>query len=442
MTPDDLNGRFQNLYDQQKPEVPNRIWEKIDAELFPKKKRKGMVFWLSIFAGSVILTGTWLMLNNGSKSTSSVVVSKYEKKAKNNKIEQAHAKIKISSKSKSKTLTSKNDSNEINTSSTDKHKSHLTINSIIKKNETIENSPFQNDPTIENSLANHSEDKNLAVIELVCFPNLPILPIAHLNSPRSNLMNLSSLSPNIKSKENESKFSISSGVAIGKNVRFTNKPIDPELSVSKHGGDNRMALNLIQIKSGISYTINEKYAIGIGVNYGHAQKSSPWYIRSTYYTQGQQSIPFQTLVGRYTVNDVELLNSLNPNDTNNIRLKNYISIRMLSIPLTVYYEINKSDWKMKINAGLSTDIHFGKEFQFDIEQNNSTRQLLGSLDNYSPEVSLQGLIGARFSHHLFNSFNLYIEPQLSLPLTSYSTSNSQNSYSSMLTIGAGIFYKL
>ena len=54
MTKHDLNGRFQNLYDGQEPDVPNRIWGKVDQELFPKRKRNGIVFWLSIFVGACI----------------------------------------------------------------------------------------------------------------------------------------------------------------------------------------------------------------------------------------------------------------------------------------------------------------------------------------------------------------------------------------------------
>ena len=30
MKKDDLIGRFQNLYDKQIPDVPNRVWEKVD----------------------------------------------------------------------------------------------------------------------------------------------------------------------------------------------------------------------------------------------------------------------------------------------------------------------------------------------------------------------------------------------------------------------------
>ncbi len=78
MTKDDLNGRFQNLYDRQEPDVPNRIWEKVDQELFPKRKRNGIVFWLSIFVGAIILTGTWFW-NSYSKTDQAIAKNNSEK---------------------------------------------------------------------------------------------------------------------------------------------------------------------------------------------------------------------------------------------------------------------------------------------------------------------------------------------------------------------------
>jgi len=441
MKKDDLNGRFQNLYDKQIPDVPNRVWEKVDEELFPKKKRNGMVFWLSIFTGLVILTGTWLLLNDDTKSTSSLAIIKFEKKSKNNQNKQSKTEHNNPSKTKPSAVTSKINPIENKTSSTNKNKSYLSVNSMVENKETVEGGYIQNDPFVKNIHENNPEDENLASIELISIPNLPLLPITLLNTQRLNLVNLSTLLPTTRSKEDASKFTLTAGIAFGKNIRYTNSIIDPELSVSKLRGDNRMALNLIQVKCGIIYNINDKYSVGLGANYGFASRKSPWYTRPTYFAQGQQELVFQTLEGRYNITDAAFLNSLVPNDTNNINLKNSVSIKMFSIPLTVYRHFKRNNWTTSLNAGLSADIHFGKDFHFELEQNNTTRQLSGILENQTPIVSLQGLLGSRFSYLLSNSFNFYFEPQLSIPISSYLSTNNQNSYSASLTIGAGISYK-
>lgn len=441
MKKDDLNGRFHNLYDQQIPDVPNRVWEKVDEELFPKKKRNGMVFWLSIFTGLVILTGTWLLLNDDAKTTSSLAKKNFETKSKNNQNKQSKTQNNNPSMPKLSTGASKISPNQNKTSSTNKNKSNTSVKSMVENKETVEVGEIQHVPLIENIQENNPEDESLASIEPFCIPKLPFLSIAHLITQRFDLMNLRTLVPTTRSKADSSKFTLTAGIAFGKNIRFTNSIIDPELAVSKLRGDNRMALNLIQVKCGMIYNINDKYSVGLGANYGFASRKSPWYTRPTYFAQGQQELVFQTLEGRYNITDAAFLNSLVPNDTNDINLRNSVSINMISIPLTVYRHLKRNNWTTSLNAGLSADIHFGKDFHFELDQNNTTRQLSGILENQTPIVSLQGLLGSRFSYLLSNSFDFYLEPQLSIPISSYLSTNNQNSYSASLTIGAGISYK-
>lgn len=432
MTQDDLNGRFQNLYDRQEPDVPNRIWEKVDQELFPKRKRNGIVFWLSIFVGAIILTGTWFW-NSYSKTEHTIAKNNSEKHSKQNNTKQLKSEDKSFSKNNKSEIKSKTTNNE------EKNTSKIELNPLKENKSNIKTLELvESEPNHKISSENIPQDENLSLSNIDSVTRLPFLPITKINF---YIKNLSIVPLQEITKSSDSKISMTAGIAFGKNIRYTNGIIDPELSVSKLRGDNRMALNLVQVKCGMIFNVNEKYAIGLGANYGFAGRKSPWYTRPTYFAQGQQGLVFQTLEGRYNITDATFLNSLVPNDTNDIKLKNSVSIKMFSIPLTVYRHFKRNNWTTSLNAGLSADIHFGKDFHFEVEQNNTTRQLLGTLENQTPVVSLQGLLGSRFSYLLSNSFDFYLEPQLSIPISSYLSTNNQNSYSASLTIGAGISYK-
>lgn len=436
MKKDDLNGKFHNLYDEQMEfEVRKEVWDRIEIELFPKKKRNGIVFWLSIFIGVIILSGTWIW-NNNSNSTTSVANNNNGKQAIKKDKTWGSVKNQKHFKGQKYLLKSK----EKNAKQAQNSRSSTRI-LIVNKN--TDKRSVDNYLSVLNDM-NYKAEKlqekfnNYSIESLNPLPNIPISSLA---IDKYNLKNFNLLMAIEKRKDHPSRLSISAGLAFGKNVRFTNNSIDPELSVTKHGGDNRMALNMIQFKSNFIYGFNDNYSMGIGANYGVASRRSPWYNRPTYFSQGQQELSFQTLEGRYTITDTTLLNTLAVNDTNNITLKNNVSIKIISIPITFYRQIQNNNWTTNLCAGISTDIHFGKEYIFEIEQNNISRQLIGLLDLQKPTISVQGLVGARFSHQISNSMLSFLEPQLSIPLSSYLSENNQRSFAMSLTFSAGFCYK-
>lgn len=434
MKKDDLNGKFHNLYDEQMEfKVRKEVWNHIENELFPKKKRNGIVFWLSIFAGAIILTGTWF-LNSDAKTDHAVAKNNSQKHSKHTNTKQSKSEDNTFSKNNKSDIKTKITNNEIkNTSQIAPHPRKVN-QSNVKTFEFDESKLI-----LEIAAENISKNQDSSQKNIDCTKSLKFLPTTSIYC---DLKKLSLILPQETTKARDTKLTMTAGIAFGKNVRFTNNSIDPELSVTKHRGDNRMALNLIQFRSNFIYNLNENYALGIGANYGNASRRSPWYNRPTYFSLGQKGLDFQTLEGRYTIIDTALLNSLAVNDTTYLRLKNNLSIKIISLPISIYRQIQKNNWITSINTGLSADIHFGKQFSFEVEQNNISRQLIGLLDVQRPTVSLQGLIGARFTRQNSNSFVFYVEPQLSIPLSSYLSQNNQRSYAMSLTFTTGLSYKL
>lgn len=434
----ELNGRYRDIYKNESAPVPERIWSGIDSELFPKKKRRGVVFWLSCTIGFLVIGGlTVYMTQRSVQQTRSQTALR--DKIGNKKSEIAHQKT----------------ASENNTNETQEIKKNIDdlpteVNykvSSIRRNALGENKtyPFSSNKkgqvvSSEDELQlfqqeNNKNDNTLSMVEYL--PLKLVMPIESDELFIPEIFN----NPFCQKRSCEPKFSLAYNVFVGKNMRMVSGNFDLDQSLAKRRSDKRIALNQLSHNLTLQYRISDKFALSTGLGYGIAQSTSKWYNRPTFLPAGQNSLRFQTSEGYCSVSDTSLINSLYNGDTSDLKMRFNQSVEVLTFPVMGSRTYFKNKWTTSLNFGLSADIHFNSKLSFNLEDNSGVRDVVAELDDTKTNLSLQALVGVRFNYRINSRFEAFGEQRLSVPVTSYLKTDTYKAYSANMNLGIGLrFY--
>lgn len=428
----DWRGRYQDVYRNESAEASDHVWMNIEDELFPKRSRRGVVFWLSGIAGLLLVSSlSYFFVRNDTNRHESQTISDNVLKNEQQPDFSSDKALKEEEAIDFEPINENFASNvSINDSQIDKHSptnklnysSSHTMNPIKKDNEQI---------------AIHDPAKKERIPQIA----LNRLPLNEVDLIESNkIATLMPLIDDSEVKDCEPKLALSYNFFVGKNMRLVSGGFDVDQSISKRRDAKRVPMNLMSHNINVHYRVSDKFSLSTGIGYARATSLSKWHNRPTYLASGQNKLHFQTSEGYCSVTDTSLLNLMNAGDTTNLRLRSQQTIEMLTIPLLASRSWKKNKWTTAFNFGLSTDLHFNSELKLNVEDNNEVREVDAEVDQKGMYLSLQGLLGVRAQYQITPKFELFAEQRLSVPLTSYIITDSYSAYSASMNLGIGLRY--
>lgn len=441
---DNFKGALFQNFEEEVVKAPEIVWDKIEKELFPKKKNKG-ILWLSslLLIGLISISTYFLFIQNPTKkSLIEKEKSKFSSNAKNhstakntliekNTIETSFQENKIKLQNRNNTQIETNDiqvDKSINTIIKSKITASANSN-ILAINQKI-NTEIQ---SIEKSHTNI--DSNRQQFQFVRIPYLqPIL--------LGSVMTLKTLIEKAKSKNCNQNLSFQFSVNRGINIRKIEGEFNTQSMKSKTIGERRIPTSLTQFQFGFNYHLNDKFAINSGINFGKSTFQSRWFYRQLYVNSGENAVELRTMNGDASLNDQEIISELSNGDTVLYKIRANYAASFYSIPVGFTYRFNSKKLSPFFRYGISLDFHSKAAISIDIQKNGAYKTFDLNLRNNSVQLALQQMASFGFDYKLNTNWSTFLESKIAIPVSKINVASDYKLRSSYLTFGVGVVYKL
>ena len=433
---------FQN-FEEEVATAPEIVWDKIEKELFPKKKNKGILWLSSLLLIGLISTGTYfLFFRNPSEKS---VIEKQNTQFSSQTRKQSttietkkkinNTNLKVEEKIKKQSI-SVNSSSQTTYNQTQKPKndvSSITIEYFNSENLTSSLKPKTEIQSIEKSDSNI--DSNRQQFQFIRIPYLqPIL--------LGSVMALKTMIEKAKSKNCNQTISFQASINRGINVRKIEGEFNTQSMKSKTIGERRIPTSLTQYQFGFNYHLNDKFAINSGINFGKSTFQSRWFYRQLYVNSGENAVELRTMNGDASLNDQEIISELSNGDTVLYKIRANYAASFFSIPVGFTYRFNNKKLSPFFRYGISLDFHSKAAISIDIQKNGAYKTFDLNLTNNSVQLALQQMASFGFDYQLKENWSAFLESRLALPISRINVASDYQLKSTYLTLGVGVIYKL
>lgn len=441
---DNFKGALFQNFEEEVVTAPEIVWDKIEKELFPKKKNKGFIWLSSIMLISLISTTTYfLFLQNPSEKK---ISDKTKTKVIFDVKKQSNSQI-ASVKNNSTVKTSQEKgNNELNTNNTlnqqpekqfsinDTKTNQLNNTQLVNSINSPENQKIETKIVVENQPFS-SIDTNRQEIQLFRFPYLqPIL--------LGSVITLKTIIEKAKSKNCNQTISFQASINRGINVRKIEGEFNTQNMKSKTIGERRIPTSLTQYQFGFNYHLNDKFAINSGMNFGKSTFQSRWFYRQLYVNSGENAVELRTMNGDASLNDQEIISELSNGDTVLYKIRANYAASFFSIPVGFTYRFKNKKLSPFFRYGISLDFHSKAAISIDIQKNGAYKTFDLNLTNNSVQLALQQMASFGFDYQLKENWSAFLESRLAIPISKINVSTDNKVKSSYLTLGIGIKYTL
>lgn len=441
---DNFKGALFQNFEEEVVKSPEIVWDKIEKELFPKKKNKGFLWFSSLLLTGLISTGTYFLFyqNPTQKSLNEKQKSKFSTNAKNhstakntltekNTIETSFQENKIKLQNRNNTQIETNDiqlDRSNNTLIKSKNTASANSNILIINQKT--NTEFQS-----NEISKIKIDSNRQQFQIARIPYLqPILT--------GSILALKTIIDKVKNKSCNQNLSFQVSLNRGINVRKIEGEFNTQNMKSKTIGERRIPTKLTQFQIGINYHLNDKFAINSGIFFGKSTFQSRWFYRQLYVNTGENAVELRTMNGEASLNDQQIVSELATGDTILYKLRANYAASFYSIPIGFTYRFNNHKFSPFFRYGISLDLHSKANISLDIQKNGTYKSLDLNLRNNSIQLALQQMASFGFDFKLNNNWSAFLESKIAIPVSKINVASDYKLRSSYFTLGVGVIYKL
>jgi hypothetical protein len=441
---DNFKGALFQNFDEEVVKAPETVWENVEKELFPKKKKIGIISFSSFLIFCFLSIGSYLVFfqNPTQKSLTEKQKSKFSSNAKN----QSTAKNTLTEKNTIETSLQENkiklqnrNNTQIETNDIQLDRSNYTIikskntasaNSNILTINQKPNSEFQSNEISEVKIDSNRQQFQIARISYL----QPILT--------GSILALKTIIEKSKSENCNQNLSFQVSINRGINVRKIEGEFNTQSMKSKTIGERRIPTKLTQFQFGINYHLNNKFAINSGIFFGKSTFQSRWFYRQLYVNNGENAVELRTMNGEASLNDQQIVSELASGDTILYKIRANYSASFYSIPIGFTFRFNNHKFSPFFRYGISLDFHSKANISLDIQKNGTYKSIDLNLKNNSIQFALQQIASFGFEFKLNNNLSTFLESKLAIPTSKINVASDYKLKSSYFTLGVGVIYKL
>lgn len=440
---DNFKGALFQNFDEEVVKAPEIVWDKIEKELFPKKKNKGIFWFSSLLLIGLISTGTYFLF--------------FQNPSEKSVIEKPNTQFSTQTRKQPTKIETKKKINNTNINVEEKiNKQSLSINSSSQRTYNQTQKPkndvssitteYFNSENLTSSLKPKTEiqsteksDSNIdSNRQQFQFARIPYLQPILLGS----VMTLKTMIEKTKSKNCNQTISFQASINRGINVRKIEGEFNTQSMKSKTIGERRIPTSLTQYQFGFNYHLNDKFAINSGMNFGKSTFQSRWFYRQLYVNTGENAVELRTMNGEASLNDQQIVSELANGDTILYKLRANYAASFYSIPIGFTYRFNNHKFSPFFRYGISLDLHSKANISLDIQKNGTYKSIDLNLRNNSIQLALQQLASFGFDYKLNTNWSTFLESKIAIPVSKINVAPDYKLRSSYLTFGVGVVYKL
>jgi len=470
-------GSLSDKFDSENISALDQAWNKIEGELFPKKKRRFATFWF-LMAGLFIGAFLFFYLNSGNdKIKNQPILSSEKETQKENEKQMGRQKESKKQRQKDKEIEiSDKDENSIdnknqqfqNTSNKKPQKvisenskfaeNNLSNNSKSMKNkknkvnETIISTHSTTSTSSENQLVlqeekNDQQDNLIpsksinsglhAMDSTLYLKPFPILPLNVALTPELKLV----VKEDVETKFNP-YFSFQIAPLIGRNIRIISGTFNSDSPTSSALGERRIALRKYGLYTGINYHFTNQFSINTGFQMASGDVQSRWFFKYLYVEPNSNELRLSTNSGQATTSDPTLIQSITNGNTNIYKLRINHSFVLYSIPLGITYRFTQKSLSPYFKTGINAEFFGKRTLSIDVEENNIIRNVTMNLKKPTSPIILQGILSLGIQGSISESWNLFSEAGYYVPLNKTFNLNGASVKNAGASLMLGVQYNL
>jgi hypothetical protein len=465
---DDLKGALSFHFEEDIQLPPNDNWSAIEKELFPKKKRKFVVFWfisLSLFLGGIIYHNSLLSNDKNINSQADPKSENNKSKARGEQEFQKHSnqtnlneQTRDSADKKNESKTNQERSQSTSLQNTAGKNYSIALNQNNRKNRvkasTQEellnddiNDKSKEEPNRPEYLSDETSDMAVKAIDYTSTKAIISDSIARLELLPVQLISMS-FTPIILNVPLEKHvgfkpyFSIYISPLIGRNIRNIRGTFNSENTNSNAIGDRRVSLPKYGFQTGLNYHINEKLSFNLGFQLAGGDIQSRWFFKYLEIDPMTNDVRLKTASGEASTKDPALIQSISNGVNGLYKLRLNHTFTLYSIPLGISYRFKNKKFSPFIRTGLNMEFFGKRTLSLDMIENGMVRNIELNLNRPNNRLNLQAMLSLGLDWRLNRNWSLFTEFGYCIPLNRFVTANGYSIRMAGSSIMGGVRYIL
>jgi hypothetical protein len=475
---DDWKGLLASQFEDDIQVPPNKQWDAIQNELFPKKRRRFFVRWISMLI--LLLGGAGIIFIQKSTYSDKKVNARYQvpkgkiKSKSSGKRSLSNSKPKVDlSKNNQKKILSKRELkvddplsrvNVINKKTSEY--ASIVRNSVLTKNKTgksPKNKVIQREKLLlvgeqgfTNKIINKIEEESIetqnSIVESIeknekseeikrdkkTFIQLNRLPI-HLILMKHSLP----IQEQVKKEVSVFKpfFSWQVSPLIGRNIRIISGSFNSNNTNSNAIGERRSPLPKYGFQTTLSYHINERFSFNAGFQWAGGDFQSRWFFKNLQIDPTTNDVRLKTTSGEASTTDPILIQSITNATSGIYQLRINHAFSLYSIPVGVSYRFTNQRFSPYFRSGLNLEFFGRRSLSLDVKENGTERNIELNLNRPNNRLNAQAIVALGIETRIKGNWSFFAEAGYYVPLNQFVNANGYSVRVAGSSILGGVRYE-